>query len=141
MQRVAAYTLLREGNRFLMCRLSSEIRPNGAWTLPGGGVEWGELPPEAAVRETFEETGLEIEIGDLLTLNVEHYTYPDVRMQAFRFIYAARVVGGTLTFEQNGSTDRCEWFTPGMAFEVPLTTLARVALNLLGAPLPGRGRR
>jgi 8-oxo-dGTP pyrophosphatase MutT (NUDIX family) len=36
----------------------------GRWLPPGGHVDPGELPDEAAVRETLEETGLEIELVD-----------------------------------------------------------------------------
>ncbi|MFE5319249.1 NUDIX hydrolase [Paenibacillus sp. NPDC056579] len=32
------------------------------WTLPGGRIEQSETPEECAIRETFEETGLEIEL-------------------------------------------------------------------------------
>jgi 8-oxo-dGTP pyrophosphatase MutT (NUDIX family) len=44
-----------EQNRVLL----SHRRDMDLWNLPGGGVESGELPTEAVIREVKEETGLE----------------------------------------------------------------------------------
>ena len=38
----------------------------GSWSLPSGFMEWGEDPAGTARRETLEETGLEVEIVDLI---------------------------------------------------------------------------
>ncbi len=35
-------------------------RTNGFWEFPGGGVNWGEDPRQTAIRETKEETGLDV---------------------------------------------------------------------------------
>ena len=59
LQRVAAYNVcVDELDRLLVCRLSAITEAAGAWTLPGGGVEFGEHPEHAAIRELTEETGL-----------------------------------------------------------------------------------
>ena len=38
----------------------------GEWSVPGGRVEWGETAHEAVVRETYEETGLEVVVNRFL---------------------------------------------------------------------------
>ena len=37
----------------------------GTWGPPGGGADKGETPEQAAVRETFEESGLRVKLKDL----------------------------------------------------------------------------
>ncbi|MDP9336579.1 MAG: NUDIX domain-containing protein, partial [Actinomycetota bacterium] len=50
-QRVAAYNLCVDSDdRLLLVRLSERTEAPGSWTLPGGGVEFGEHPEAAALR-------------------------------------------------------------------------------------------
>ena len=58
MTRPRACGVLIDGNMVLMVRHVETTR--AYWTLPGGGVEAGETPVEAAVREVWEETGLRV---------------------------------------------------------------------------------
>ena len=55
--------------------------------FPGGGVESGESPQQAAVREAHEELGVGVELGDLISV-----AYRDGREQRY---YLASIVGGT----------------------------------------------
>lgn len=58
--------------KVLLCRRAIEPR-YGYWTLPAGFMENAETTEEAAVRETEEEAGANIELGSLFTLlNVAH---------------------------------------------------------------------
>jgi 8-oxo-dGTP pyrophosphatase MutT (NUDIX family) len=52
----AAILILDEQNRLLMMKRSD----SGSWGIPGGATEPGEVVEDAAKRETFEETNLEI---------------------------------------------------------------------------------
>ena len=62
----------------------------GLWSMPGGYVDRGEVVEEAGVREVLEETGLEVEVDQLVGLFSER-GHP-VIVAAF----AAREVGGVL---------------------------------------------
>jgi 8-oxo-dGTP diphosphatase len=56
---IIATVLIRNNNDDILMLTSKKI---GAWSLPGGKVEPGEQPRAAAVRETKEETNLDVEI-------------------------------------------------------------------------------
>ena len=74
-----------DDRRVLLCHR----RDIDAWNLPGGRVEEGETPWDAAVRETREEVGLEVEIARLTGL----YWKPATGELVFNF--ECRVVSGT----------------------------------------------
>ena len=113
-QRVAAYGLVRDGDRVLLTRLSRSLHA-GRWTLPGGGLDFGERPAEAVVREVHEETGLAVRVEELLDADAEHYEYErdgvGYEAHAVRFLYRVTVLGGTLgVTEVDGSTDDARWW-------------------------------
>lgn len=90
---VTAVALNEAGEVLLIHRTDNDL-----WALPGGGVDVGESAPDAAVRETKEETGFDIEVTGLVGLytnpaNVMAYDDGEVRQQ-FAICFRARVTGG-----------------------------------------------
>jgi phosphohistidine phosphatase SixA len=137
--RVAAYALcLDEAGRILLTRLTPfEVRP-GHWTLPGGGIDFGEAPAEAVLRELTEETGLSGEILSLAGVEswVRHGRVSGRAaedFQAIQIIYRVGVTGGSLRDEVDGSTDAAAWFTRAELASEPIVELVEAALRLLDA--------
>jgi len=84
---VTVFPITDEGKIVLLRR---GIEPGlGAWAQPGGFLEIDETVNQAAIRETYEETGLLIEPGSIIGL----YTRLEVAVVTIAF--EARVVGGT----------------------------------------------
>ena len=137
--RLAAYALcVDDAGRLLLTRLSpGELRP-GEWTLPGGGIDFGEAPKAAALRELTEETGLTGEIVSLA--GVDSWVrrgpiaaFPGDDFQAIQIIYRIRVTGGTLRDELAGSTDAAGWFTRTELGSLPVVELVESGIRLLDA--------
>ena len=105
--KVAAGVLVEHEGKVLLVR--RRLNPGqGLWTFPAGFVDFDEDPAEAAVRECYEETGLEVEIASLLNVVAgrEHERGADIVI-----VYCARMVGGTLRAADDA--DRVAFFTPG----------------------------
>ncbi len=130
-QRLAAYALIVRNHRILLCRLTDQTGSAGMWTLPGGKVEFGEHPDNAVVREVLEETGLKVSTANVLAVSSELFHLTGSRMHAVRIVYKVRVEGGSLRYEQGGTTDVCRWFTLDEARKLPLVSLGRLGLRLV----------
>ncbi|WP_233899271.1 NUDIX domain-containing protein [Pseudonocardia dioxanivorans] len=143
-QRVAAYVVCVEDGRVLLTRLTPAL--GSRWTLPGGGLEHGEDPLDTAVREAAEETGLDVRVDDLLTVDSLHvvrdHTGAEIDHHAIRIIYSGTVVGGTLRDEVDGSSDAAAWVpvaaVSGLA-QVSLVKIGLAAWRAAQRPLPGAG--
>ncbi len=85
--KLVAGTIPIQDGKAIMLRRAIEPR-RGFWTFPGGFVEMGETVEEAALRETKEETNLEVKITSLLNV----YSRPSAGIVLV--VYLASVVGG-----------------------------------------------
>jgi phosphohistidine phosphatase SixA len=135
--RIAAYALcVDEAERVLLARLTYPELKAGWWTLPGGGIDFGEAPTEAVLRELTEETGLTGVVESLAGVETWVRRGPSPggipeQFQAIQVIYRVRVTGGTLTDEVDGSTDAAAWFTRAELREIQVVELVEAGLRLL----------
>jgi 8-oxo-dGTP diphosphatase len=107
--RVAAYAICVADAELLMARFVGY--GNRLWTLPGGGLEHGEDPYDAVIREVAEETGMVVRVDRLLGVDSAVRHQDDVDHHAVRIFYAATVIGGALRHEVGGSTDEARWMS------------------------------
>ena len=124
---VGVGALIREGERYLLIRRASEPDA-GLWSIPGGLVEVGERAAEAAAREALEETGLEVEIVDILGI-VDKIVRDDEGRVKYHFVivdYVATPIGGSLKPSSDALDAR--WVKAG---ELPGYELSPTLVELL----------
>ncbi|MCC7424739.1 MAG: NUDIX domain-containing protein [Planctomycetaceae bacterium] len=128
--RVAAYGLLTDGDQILLCRLAKRLpgHREARWTLPGGGIDFGEPPEAAMIREVQEETGLLVEATLLAGIDSIVADAGGVPCHNIRIMYRARIVSGSLRNEIHGSTDLCQWWHKDQCPE--LVDVAQAGLRL-----------
>ncbi len=133
-QRLAAYARVRPGPGVEVVLVEASRRSDlaGRWFLPGGGVDHGEHPDEAVVREVAEETGLQVRVdrlGEVLT-DVLDLPHRGVQVHTVRCVYDVQVVGGRLRPELDGSSEQLVVVAPAEAARLPLAPYVARALGL-----------
>ena len=122
--------VLDRGKVLLVKRGSQPAK--GIWSIPGGAVELGESLHEAARREAWEETNLQVEIGQVATV-IDHVVRDEVGRVQYHYVivdYMAWPIGGAL---QAGTDVRdARWFGLEDLETVPMTEKAsQLARHLL----------
>ncbi|MDI2032444.1 NUDIX domain-containing protein [Saccharopolyspora sp. TS4A08] len=128
-----------ERGRVLMIRRTD----NDEYAIPGGAQEIGETVADAAVRETFEETGIEIEVVGLVGVysdpgHVIAYDDGEVR-QEFSLCFRARPVGGSL--RESSESSEVHWVrSTGLpALNIGRANRLRIEHGLRGDAAPHLG--
>lgn len=120
-QELNSYLVLFNKDKILLLR-----RKTGFWEFPGGGLEWGEEPQRAAVRETQEETGLAAENVEFFTITSATYRKGDDEKHSVYIIYKGNANGTDVKLTDEHEEYR--WVTPYEAKYMQL------ALNCEGVP-------
>ncbi|WP_069165841.1 NUDIX hydrolase [Nocardia altamirensis] len=104
---------------------------SGNWSLPGGIMEIGETLEQCVIRETKEETGLDIEIAGLLGIytdpaHVIEYSDGEIR-QEFAITFYGRVTGGQLAVSHESTEVR--FVRPDEMASLPVHPTVRLRLQ------------
>ncbi|MDX1416209.1 MAG: NUDIX hydrolase [Candidatus Promineifilaceae bacterium] len=90
--KVGVGVLLVQDRKILLVRRRMDPE-RGKWSIPAGFLDRGENPQETAVREAFEETGLEVVIEDLVDV---YYNPPPQDGASIFILYRANLLGGEM---------------------------------------------
>lgn len=97
-----------ENKILLLKRHQPNHHTHGMWNLPGGGLEFGEDPTEAVIREVREEANAHVKL-----LSRHPYVYSDTRHKDHKQIlllgYPAEYIGGEISGEQDEGVQTAEW--------------------------------
>jgi 8-oxo-dGTP pyrophosphatase MutT (NUDIX family) len=130
----ANVVVINDDGAILLIRRSD----NDNWAIPGGAMDLGESLPDTAVRETAEETGIDVEITGLVGIftdprHVILYTSDGEVRQEFSVVFAARPVGGSPTVSAESTEVR--WVPVPEIDALPMDRSMRMRLNhFLAAP-------
>ena len=128
----AVGAIIRDGDRTALVRRAKEPSKD-LWTFPGGAIELGETAREAAQREVLEETGLEVEVGEVAAVVDWLVRDGDGRVRYHYVIidYFARAVGGNLG--PGGDVSEVRWVAAHELDRLDVTEKAKdLARRLIG---------
>ncbi|WP_347351619.1 NUDIX domain-containing protein [Intrasporangium sp.] len=128
-QRVAAYALVTSREGVLLTEFTARTHVAGEWGLPGGGLEPGETPVHGVLREVWEETGQQVRLGALVSIQSSHWIgrAPSRVVEDFhaiRLVYRAAcpVPTDPVVHDVGGTTGQARWVPLDRVHEL---TLAR----------------
>jgi 8-oxo-dGTP diphosphatase len=129
--KVAVVTLVKQENKILLTRRVNTPQ-QGLWTFPGGFVDAGEDPARAAERECLEETGLSVQVTELMDV-IAGREHP--RGAHILIVYQAEIISGEIS--PGDDVDRAQFFglqnLPPLAFRSTQKIIDQIS-DLKGIP-------
>lgn len=118
--------IIRKGNKYLLTRrvdLDAEEKGFGpyVWNLPGGGIQFGEKPEEALIREMKEELGVSIEVKSLLP---KLFSETRNNWQGIFLCYVCALSEDESKIVLNEEADQWRWFTTDEVAKLKILPLA-----------------
>ena len=115
-QRIGAYAVVLSERGLLGTVNSTLTGAPGTWTLPGGGIDPGESPSQAVLREIYEETGQDVQLTRIIALESDHWIGRSTKgvledFHALRIVYGAQceTPSSPVVHDLGGSTERADW--------------------------------
>ncbi|MGI3786550.1 MAG: NUDIX hydrolase [Janthinobacterium lividum] len=137
-QRFAAYAVVESARGLLATEYSDLTAVSGRWGMPGGGIDEGEEPVAAVVREVHEETGQAVDVGDLVLVQSSHWVGRSPHggvedFHAVRLVYRASCPDPTdpVVHDQGGTTADARWVESARWQDLTWTANWRQALRRL----------
>ena len=125
MIRVAKSVIIQNGKILLLKRAStSKFFPN-LWDLPGGKLDSNENPETAVVRETKEETNLDVECGSL----IGEYDLEELKEKIHFWVFSAEVLLGKIHLSADHTDYR--WFFSEKIKNYKVTSIVQLVLKNL----------
>ena len=125
--RIRVCGVCQQDNQLLLVRHKPfALNQNGLWSLPGGGLQYGETLQMGLEREFREETGLQVAVGEFLFVH-EFISLP---LHALEMFFAVTIIGGVLTTGYDSELDPDNQLIAEVAFK-SLAAIQKIPTNQL----------